>query len=664
MNPTGADESGTKDSRANESVLSRRRLLQAAGVVAATAAAAGATKTTAAAEPMQPFRPRGRLRKRPNFLIIMVDEQRHAPVYESDRLKAWRAANLPSQNLIRRHGVDFTEHHIMAAACQPSRASIYTGQYPSLHGVSQTSGAAKTAIEQDLYWLDPATVPTLGNWFRAGGYDTFWKGKWHVSDADLYQPGSYQPIPSYTDQGFRDPYLEELYIESERLEQYGFNGFVGPEPHGSNPLNSGSSGPSGRGRDAAYAQMGVEQLKKLRNADKPWLLVTSFVNPHDITLWGDLSVASDLAGNAGAFYLTQQLQGSNVPADLFTDLYAQSANEDMSTKPSAQESYVGQYPKAFQPLRNGIEYHRFYYQLQKEVDKHIGQVMAALMSESNQYRDTIVIYLSDHGEMLGSHGGMFQKWHNAYDEVLKVPMVFHNPQLFPEARSSEILTSHADLIPTMLGLAGLDQKLLAKSLRETHSEVRELVGRDLSGYLLGEEDDLDYESDPVFFMTDDQPFKGASAVSVLGNSYQPVVQPNCVETVVTYLPTGPKGEKQRWKYSRYWDNPQFWTSPGVQDVQTYIPGQVNQPGTKTAITTVKAINPTAGQNPPEPDQYELYNVTEDPAELTNLYGNATYSYQLALLQKLLDAQVRAKRLSPIQQPWADGSAQQFPFTPS
>jgi hypothetical protein len=82
-----------------------------------------------------------------------------------------------------------------------------------------------------------------------------------VSDADLYQPGSYNPVPSYNDLGGRDPYLEDIYLEAERLEHYGFTGFIGPEPHGSNPLNSGSSGPAGRGRDEVYADLGVEQLR-------------------------------------------------------------------------------------------------------------------------------------------------------------------------------------------------------------------------------------------------------------------------------------------------------------------------------------------------------------------------------------------------------------------
>lgn len=649
-----------------QSDISRRRLLQSAGAVgvAAGLVAAGSGVPVQAAARVAPFKPRGRLRRRPNFLIVMMDEQRSAPFYESAALRAWREANLPAQNFLRRNSYEFMHHHVMSTACQPSRASIYTGQYPSLHGISQTSGAAKTAVEQDLYWLDPTTVPTLGNWFRAAGYDTYWKGKWHVSDADLYQPGSYNPVPSYNNAGLRDPYLEDIYLEAERLEHYGFTGFIGPEPHGSNPLNSGSSGPGGRGRDEVYADLGVEQLRQLRSAEKPWLLVTSFVNPHDITLWGSLTLAADISGAQGSFYLAQQLANSNVPQDLFTADYTRSAREDLSTKPIAQGSFVARYPVGFQPLDNGTAYHRFYYQLQKNVDEQIGRVVNALTASRQQYRDTIVIYLSDHGEMLGAHGGMFQKWHSAYDEMLMVPFLFHNPVLFPEHVTSDVLTSHADLIPTMLGLAGLDEKVLATELTKTHTQVRRLVGQDLSAHLLGDEREALLGQRSVYFMTDDQPLKGANAVSAMGMPYQPVDQPNCVETVVTYLPTGADGSKERWKYSRYWDNPQFWSQPNVQDVQTFVPGQVNQPGQKTATTTVKAINPTAGQVAPPADQYELYNATVDPLEMNNLYNNSQFSTVQQTMVTLMTKERTAKRLTPQEEPWADGTAQQFPFTPN
>ena len=640
------------------SQLSRRRLLQAVGAAGVAAAAMGAGSGTAQAAPMQPFRPRGRLRRRPNFLIIMVDEMRHAPAYESVETKAWRARNLQAQNFLRSNAMDFTNHHIMSVACQPSRASIYTGQYPTLHGVSQTSGAAKSAIEEDLYWLQPGTVPTLGNYFRTAGYDTYWKGKWHVSDGDIYQPGSYNPLPSYNANGVRDPYLETLYEEAGMLEQYGFTGFIGPEPHGSNPLNSGSSGPGGEGRDAVYAQWGIEKLLQLRNSKTPWLLVNSFVNPHDITLWGSLTLA------AQQFYLAQQLAGSDVPVNLFSPEYARSRNEDLSGKPTAQSSFVEQYPLGFQPLRGDEPYERFYYQLQKNVDNEIAKVLKVLTGSKEQYRDTIVIFLSDHGEQLGSHGGMFQKWSSAYDETVRVPFVVHSPVLFDRAEQSDVMTSHADLIPTMLGLAGLDEGVLNKELRKTHTEVQPLVGRDLSGYILGENDGVKYRAESVYFMTDDQIFKGTNALSWAGTQYAPVAQPASIEAVFMTLPTGPAGQQEVWKLARYFDNPEYWTTPNVQDVQTLIRGVVNQPGKKFGETTVKTMNPTAGQIGPAPDQWELYCSSRDPMELDNLYGNPAFGPQLAIMVAELNQQSARKRRKPTNEPWANGSAVQFEFNPA
>ena len=45
-----------------------------------------------------------------------------------------------------------------------------------------------------MQWLDPNSVPTLGDWFRAGGYETHYRGKWHISHADLMIPGSHEGL--------------------------------------------------------------------------------------------------------------------------------------------------------------------------------------------------------------------------------------------------------------------------------------------------------------------------------------------------------------------------------------------------------------------------------------------------------------------------------------
>lgn len=624
----------------SDTVLGRRGFLGLAGAAATVTAAGGLGMGSAqAAEPRGDVRATRRSR-RPNFLIVMVDEMRYAPVYETQAVQRWRHSNLRNINSLRRNGMDFQNHHIMSVACTPSRASIFTGQYPSLHGVSQTSGAAKTAIEEDMYWLDPTTVPTMGHYFRAAGYETLYKGKWHVSEDDLYFEGTHNPLPSYSTKGVPIAHLERIYEEAGMIEQFGFTGWIGPEPHGSNPLNSGSSGPNGVGRDAAYARWGAREIRRLRNSDKPWLLVTSFVNPHDITLWGDLTLASK------NFYLTQQLQGSNVPLDLFDSRYAASQAESLSTKPSCQASYRDVYSQAFQPTGINLAYQRFYYQLQAEVDKHVGRVLKAVRESDKQFqRDTIVIFLSDHGELLGSHGGLHQKWHCAYDEMLKVPFIISNPAMFPNPKATEVLTSHADLLPTMLGLAGINVKAIRKKLRRTHTEVRAFPGRDLSPLLLGKKPESKYNT-PQYFMSDDQVTRGMNNTAWNGLMYAPVIQPSHIETVVAMLPTGPGNSLERWKYSRYFDNPQFWSSPNSQDVLTLIEGPVNQAGTHVANTTVKTT--------PAADEIEVYNVTADPTEMNNVATNPDYASTVAKLAQLLTEQRKRKRLAPLNNPRYQG----------
>ncbi|CAB4897532.1 unannotated protein [freshwater metagenome] len=619
----------------SNSEVSRRRMLQMLGATAGAAALAGMTATNASAvQPLLPFTPRGRLTRRPNFLVVMVDEMRYAPIYETAELQQWRRQSLSNINSLSDNGMTFVNHHIMSSACAPSRTSIFTGQYPSLHGVTQTSGAAKSAIEEDLPWLDPTSVPTMGHYFRAAGYETYYKGKWHVSDADLYEPGTYNAVASYDSNGNPIPSVEELYLLANRLGPFGFDGWIGPEPHGKNPMNSASSaGPNQTGRDKAYAQQGANQLQRLRTADRPWLLVTSFVNPHDITLWGDLTLASP------SYYLARQLEGATVPRRMFDDRYDVSSNENLASKPSAQASYKSVYPDAFQQTQNNELYRRFYYQLQANVDQQIGKVLDALDSSSAQTkRDTVVIFLSDHGELLGSHGGLFQKWHQAYDEVLRVPFVIHNPALFPVSRTTDALTSHADLLPTMLGLAGVDLRAVQRRLRQTHSQVHDFVGRDLSPLLMDEVPAARYNA-PQYFMTDDEPTRGSNQIAFNGTMFYAVAQPNHIETVIAQLPTGQGGTLEQWKYSRYFDNSDFWSNPGKSDTITHIDGTVGNAGPHLATTTVK--------NRPVNEEFEMYNVSQDPTELNNLAGTGAYVATRAVLAGLLVEQRRLKRLNPV-----------------
>jgi arylsulfatase A-like enzyme len=224
--------------------------------------------------------------------------------------------------------------------------------------------------------------------------------------------------------------------------------------------------------------------------------------------------------------------------------------------------------------------------------------------------------------MLGAHGGMHQKWHTAYEEAIHVPLIISNPVLFKEPRSTEMLTSHVDVIPTLLGLAGVDLKKAQKTLREDHNEVRRLVGRDLSHVVTGKADS-DKNGAPIYFMTDDEPSKGLNQTNPVTNQpYHSVIEPDHIETVIAVLPTAKGG--QLWKYSRYFDNPQFWSSPFQSNTVT-VDGK-----TKTKTKPVKP-------------EFEMYNVTEDLLEMENLARRSAKSPELKKVQEELEEMLRRQR---------------------
>ena len=628
--------------------FSRRRFIQ--GSVAAAAGVLGLSQGghTEAAQTSSQGQSNAIRGKRPNFLVLMCDENRFPPIYESQQTKNFRQQYLKTQNLLRQNGADFQRHYAASVACVPSRASIYTGQYPSLHGASQTTGAAKDAFDPDVFWLDPNSVPTFGDYFRAAGYNTFWRGKWHASDADMLVPGTHSQLISYNaTTGAPDSAAESLYQSSDRLDRYGFSGWIGPEPHGSAPLNSGSSVPPGeQGRDIGFAQQAQKLIQQLDhdNSTKPWFVVSSFVNPHDITLFGFATRLSIATGNSGFDF---HLEPGVVPLQLFDPvLFQQTVNDNLATKPCAQASYQESYAKWMQPVLNDStsldKYFRYYYQLQKNVDEQMMTVLQTLLN-SRFKDDTIVIFLSDHGDLLGSHFGMHQKWYTAYEEAIHVPLIIWNKKLFPQPRSIENLTSHIDLLPTLLGLAGIDAEPIRQVLAQDHSDARPLVGRDLSPLLLGKVNPATVNA-PLYFMTDDDPSRGPNQNNWtgVGFDYTSVVQPNHLETVITRL------NGKVWKYSHYFDNPQFWSSPGYppdSSVEDVVALQTVNPPTQDG-EYIEPYRVTVKHTPPN-DQYEMYNVSDDPMELTNLYNNPAYALQQNQLAQLLKEQRCEKRLTPI-----------------
>ncbi len=239
--------------------------------------------------------------------------------------------------------------------------------------------------------------------------------------------------------------------------------------------------------------------------------------------------------------------------------------------------------------------------------------------------------------MLGSHGDLHQKMYQAYDETTRVPLIIWSSRLFRGPRHVEALTSHIDLAPTLLGLAGIDPEPIRRQLARDHSDARALVGQDLSTLILGQvaPDSL---TAPVYYMLEDDPNRGLHMGNSQGITRPAVEDPKRMETVIARLNDG-----KLWKYSRYFDSRQYWSKPGTQDVLLEQTGETPPPPKyKVPIACTVTVKGT-----PVTEEYELYDLTNDPMELHNKNNDPAYSEQQAAMVQILAEQRAMKRLSPL-----------------
>ncbi|MBM3462947.1 MAG: sulfatase [Armatimonadetes bacterium] len=607
---------------------------------------------------------------RPNILLVLMDEFRYPPsgygpaegeIAPLKEILQFAPTISPGNNCtqyfeglmrLRQHGVVLRNHYIASSACVPSRTAIMTGQYASLTNVTSTDGTFKTGdqLEQAGLFLDPSGIPTIGDWFRHAGYDAKFFGKWHVSnEGDGQYPWDLSPW------GF------DCWPES------------GPEPHGANPANAGVC------RDPGFAQNAVNFLTGVGDcvptAGKPWFAVASFVNPHDIGLYpipfylpqpnGIMQApvplvqpqpippagtcVNNLAWSSGQNPLSEFPAecAANPSVALNPDDFPQNnfgapptMQEDMSTKPTCHLEFCYKFGYALKaqllnnpalqsilplPLAaNGpatipwtLAYGQFWVYLHYLSDLQMRKVLQALDAQGLT-NNTIVVFTADHGELAGAHNFMIEKWHSMYEEAIHVPCIVSSPLVNPSAdvmREVTIGTSHIDLAPTLLGLAGITATEIAAIQRRMSGQTpSEFVGTDLSPYIRGQ----------------------ATTQPVIMPNGRPRFGPLFVTQDEITAPLPGKGGATFQNYLQL-------IQQAIADGQPLYPGPVVQPNNVFAISDgiwkfARYVDPLGVQSP----QWEMYYRTADPNETTNLLDFKTMQVRTTV-GNLTVGQIEAQR---------------------
>jgi arylsulfatase len=422
-----------------------RRAVLAGAAAFAGLAGAGGRPGAAQAQPLAApgLAVRGGAARPRNLLFVFTDQERYAA--------RWPAGlSLPGHERLARGGVTFHAHHCPAVMCTSSRAVLMTGLQTPDNRMFENA---------DVPWVSklPADIPTIGHMLRGAGYYTAYKGKWHLNDSfDVAEP-------------------ERLF--TREMEEHGFADYNGVGDIIGHALG-------GYQFDHLIAGSAVTWLRRhgaaLSEAGRPWALFVSLVNPHDVMFFN-----TDAPGQAvqDSGPLIQRPQRAPDHA-----LYR--ASWDTPVPPTLTEAFDapgrpaahGEFQRMWNIVLGHIppeperwrRFHDYYINCIRNVDNSL----SALLAELDMLRladRTAVVFTSDHGEMAGAHG-LHGKGPFAYRETTHLPLYVTHPDV-RGGQDCRALSGHIDLVPTLLGMAGVAPGRVAELARRT------LPGKDLTPLL-------------------------------------------------------------------------------------------------------------------------------------------------------------------------------------
>ena len=357
----------------------------------------------------------------PNILWICTDQQR------ADTIGALgnKFVRTPHINALANQGTAFTSAYCQSPVCTPSRASFLTGRYPRTTRCRQNGQAI------------PSTEKLISRLLADAGYTCGLAGKLHLATCangvvekridDGYKVfhWSHHPQPDWPE----NAYTQWLTQQGQTWDK----------------LYKGQSTPYIKeGIPAEYSQttwcanMAIDFIKEQKGS--PWFFSYNCFAPHH-----PFDPPADYLGHYN-------------PENLPTPKYKPNEANNKTTYQRLDSEFAHSDPNSYHVAamtdHDKQQVTAAYYAMVDLIDYNVGRMVAAL-NETEQLNNTIVIFMSDHGEMLGDHG-IYLKGPHFYEEAVRVPLIFSWPGQFKTSLKVDGLTELIDITPTLLDAAGLN----------------------------------------------------------------------------------------------------------------------------------------------------------------------------------------------------------------
>lgn len=348
---------------------------------------------------------------KPNLLFIWTDQQRWdtLPTYGNSRVEA------PNLEALARRSAVFDRSYVTHPVCTPSRGSVMTGMWPQQTGVTQNNIPL------------PESSRALPELLADPDYRTGHIGKWHLGDELFAQHGFEEWV------GTEDTYQEHFTPGRDRSVRSGYHHWLVEKGHTPDRDENAFSRdyacrlPLEQGKPAFQAEVACDFIE--RHSSEPWMLYVSYLEPH-----------TPFVSPLSHLYPEEEME--------LAESYRAEPDPSRPIRYALlQEYHERKYGRHLRRDRNHFQ--SGYWGNVTTVDRSVGRILSKL-EQLGLAEDTIVVFTSDHGEMMSDH----RMWEKGvfYEQAMRVPTLIRVPGLTDRGGRIEHQMSHINLVPTLLDL--------------------------------------------------------------------------------------------------------------------------------------------------------------------------------------------------------------------